>query len=242
MPDIFSSRSNETSNKDHPTVGKIHTNLSHRGRTGEGNRSPMIDIADGTDIHSLPGHSHSPLASYCFYPDNIGFANADANEKILLLLRRHPITNFPWVCMAFLLVVAPSVFSLLPLFASISPGYQITFTLIWYMVTMAYVLEKFLHWFFNVDIVTDERIIDISFYNLMYREITEAGADEIQEVTVRPAGGVMSFFEFGDVVIQTAAETPRVIFTNVPQPEKVAKVLRELQIQEETEKLEGRIR
>ena len=49
-------------------------------------------------------------------------------------------------------------------------------------------------------------------------------------------------FNYGDVLIQTAAEIPEVEFEAVPMPDLVAKVLRELRIEEEVEKLEGRVR
>jgi len=44
------------------------------------------------------------------------------------------------------------------------------------------------------------------------------------------------------VVIQTAAQVPKIEFEAVPNPDKVARVLRELRIEEEQEKLEGRVR
>jgi len=44
------------------------------------------------------------------------------------------------------------------------------------------------------------------------------------------------------VVIQTAAAIPLITFEAVPKPDKVAKTLRELRVEEEQEKIEGRVR
>lgn len=243
MPDIFTSKKTPNKNSSQPvnTLSDLDKDRS-RMLLDKEKKSQMINVPKGADVHSLPGHNHNPLASYCFYPDNVKFVNSDTEEKILILLRRHPITNLPWMVVTFIMIIAPSFSTLIPLFDNLNSEYQLILTLIWYLVTIAFSLEKFLDWFFNVNLITDERILDVNFFNLMYREITEAEAEEIQEVTVRPAGGIESFFNYGDVLIQTAAEIPRIDFEKVPEPEKVAKILRELQIQEEIERIEGRVR
>ena len=97
-------------------------------------------------------------------------------------------------------------------------------------------------WFFHVNIITDERIVEVDFANLVYREITDANIDQIQDVTVEVGGSLRTFLHFGNVVIQTAAEIPKIEFEAVPKPDTVARILRELRIEEEKEKLEGRVR
>ena len=121
-------------------------------------------------------------------------------------------------------------------------GIQLAGAICWYLITTAFILEEFLSWFFNVNIITDERIFDVDFLNLMYREISEANLDQIQDVSVSIGGALRTLFGFGNVEIQTAAEVPKIEFNSVPHPDKVAKILRELGIQEQVEKLEGRIR
>ena len=93
-----------------------------------------------------------------------------------------------------------------------------------------------------MNIISDERVIDVNFVNLVYREVTDANVDEIQEVTVEMGGAIWTFFNFGNVLVQTAADVPRIVFEAVPQPDRVAKILRELRLQEEQEKIEGRVR
>ena len=74
------------------------------------------------------------------------------------------------------------------------------------------------------------------------REITDANIDQIQDATVQITGASRTFFNFGDVIVQTAAAIPRVTFEAVPNPDHVARILRELRIEEEVEKIEGRVR
>jgi hypothetical protein len=61
-------------------------------------------------------------------------------------------------------------------------------------------------------------------------------------VTVKMGGVIRTMFNYGDVIIQTAAEIPQIEFHAVPHPDRVAAILRELRVEEEREKLEGRVR
>lgn len=192
--------------------------------------------------HHLKGHTHNPLAAYCYYPDNIKFVSQDPEEKIILFLRKHPITNVGWILVAILIALAPLVLSNFPLLTFLPERFQFVAILIWYLVVLAFVYEKFLSWFFNVFIITDERVIDVDFLNLIYREMTAANIDKIQDVTVQIGGVIRSLFNYGNVLIQTAAEVPLIEFNAVPRPDKVSRVLRDLMIQEEKEKIEGRVR
>lgn len=191
---------------------------------------------------ALPGYSKNPLSAYCYYPDHVNFVGADSEEKIVLLLRRHPITNLGWTIISLLMVTAPVVLLLFGFFEAIPFELLVVGVLFWYLITFAFTLEQFLSWFFNVYIITDERVFDVDFINLVYREITDAELDNIEDVTVRVGSVIRTVFDFGDVMIQTAGATPQVDFEAVPHPDRVAQVLRELRVEEDIEKLEGRVR
>lgn len=191
---------------------------------------------------ALPGHTHNPLAAYRFYPERVNFVNKDPEEKVILLLRRHPITNLRWIFISCLMLIAPSFLPVFSFFDLLPERFQLVLVLIWYLLTTAFIFEKFLGWYFNVNIVTDERIIEVDFFHLVYREMTDANIDQIQDVTVEIGSAIRTMFNYGNVIIQTAAQVPRIEFEAVPKPDRVAKVLRELRIEEEVEKLEGRVR
>jgi len=124
----------------------------------------------------------------------------------------------------------------------IPSGYRLIITLAWYLLTFAFSLEKFLSWFFNVNIITDERIVDIDFPSILYKDISETKIDQIQDVSIKVGGFIRSLFNFGDVLIQTAGAVPEIHFSAVPNPEQVSKILNELILEEEQEKLDGRVR
>jgi hypothetical protein len=231
MADVYISKKKKTVSiaKHSPKVAKAKKIVSKKAKSK-------------ASKHKRPGHSHNPFSSYIYYPDRVKFINRDPKEKVVLLLRKHPMTNLGWVLLTFAMIIAPAFITIFEFFELLPMGYQVIFVLIWYLITTAFAFEEFLSWFFHVNIITDERIIEVDFVNLFYREITDANIDQIQDVTVEVGGGVRTLLHFGDIVVQTAAQIPKIDFEDIPQPDKVAKILRELRIEEEIEKLEGRIR
>ena len=242
MPDIFTSPKNTSEDKtpSHNKNSKVNLDVEVGKHHEPNNSDSLLKIPPDGNVHNLPGHTHNPLTGYCLFPDHVGFSSADPEEKIILLLRRHPITNVTWIIASFIMIIVPSVFPLLPYFDQLPAGFQITITLTWYLITTAYVLENFLEWFFNINLITSERVIDVDFINLLYREVTEAELEKIQEPTFDIGGALQSFFNYGDVQIQTAAEISRIEFHNVPNPDKVVKLLRDLSVTQEIERMKKR--
>ncbi len=187
-------------------------------------------------------HTANPLAAYVSSPKDIRFENQESKEEIILLLRRHWVTNIPWILIVLLMIILPPFIRDFPFFAFLPNRYQLMVLIIWYLLIIAFAFERFLIWFFNVNIITDERIVDIDFHSLLYKEVSDCPIDRIQDVTYTMGGVSRAIFNFGDVLIQTAAEVTQFEFLAVPNPRQVSAVLYDLMIEEEKEKLEGRIR
>ena len=181
------------------------------------------------------------FSSFSICPREWKFETQEPSEKIVLLLRQHPVVNVPWILLTGLLLVLPSFFSLLP-FELLPVRFQVMTIVIWYLMVLAFVLERFLEWYFNVYIVTDERVVDIDFYGLIYRDITVTQISQIQDINLKQLGGVAAIFNYGDVFIQTAAENREFDFLRVPNPGKVVEILYMLMQEEEQEMLEGRVK
>lgn len=182
------------------------------------------------------------FSSFVAQPKNMRFENQQENEQVLLVLRQHPILNVTWVVVAILLGLAPLlVFPILPIDVVFPGIFGFFATVVWYLLVGAFIIESFLHWYFNIYILTDERIIDVDFFSLIYKEVSEAKIDKIEDVTATTAGFLGAIFDFGTISIQTAAEKRQFEFVAVPQPAKVTKFLNELMLEEEREKSEGRV-
>lgn len=188
-------------------------------------------------------HSTSPMAAFSTKPFGVGFDIQHDDEPVLLMLRQHPIVNVTWILLTILLIIAPIiVLPYIPFLEFLPARFQFVAILGWYTMTFGYALEKFLIWFFNIYLITDERVVDMDFYNLLFKKISEAKIENIEDITTSNNGLLQSIIDFGDIRIQTAAEIPEIQFERVPHPDQVAKFLSEMIMQEEQERIEGRVR
>jgi len=189
-----------------------------------------------------PLGKNSFLASFVTFPNQICFETQEDGETVVLFLRQHPVVNLGWLTLVLFLSVLPLFFTFFPPYATLPPRFQLIITLSWYLLLVGFSLAKLMSWFFNIFILTDERIIDVDFLNLFSRVISDAKIDHIQDINSEMSGVWQTFFNFGTVFIQTAGETPQFIFENIPQPDKVVEIINHLIDLEEQEKLEGRVK
>jgi hypothetical protein len=186
--------------------------------------------------------TRSPLKAFAAKPLKMGFDSQMDGEEIVLLLRRHPITQVRPILISLIAFFAPFLFFSSPMLDFLTPQLKVATVVGWYTLLISFSLEAFLVWFFNVFIITDERIIDVDFNSLIYKNVSSAKIDKIEDITIATGGVAASIIDYGTVYIQTAAESPELEFELVPHPNKVSKALNELMLEEEREKIEGRVR
>lgn len=155
------------------------------------------------------------------------FEGQQKGEQIIFLLRQHPITQILAILAVFAIAILPFVFlfidSLYLHFLTLLPLKTRFFLLFsWYLLVLGFAFERFLFWYFNVYILTNERIIDIDFFGVSSKRVSEARVSQVQDVSSDMSGPLRVFFHFGDVIIQTAAERPEFDFHAVPRCDLVA--------------------
>jgi len=182
------------------------------------------------------------LGSFCVLPGRVRFETQERKEKVVVLLRQHWLTQVSWLLTGLIMLWLPIGLIWIPVIELLPGNYQFISLVMWYLLVIAFCYEKFICWFFHVFIITDERIIDINFFNLLYKEVSEAKIDNIEDVTYRQGGMVRALFDYGDVAIQTAAEKQEFMIEDVPSPNRVVKILNELKLEEEHEKIMGKVR
>ena len=184
----------------------------------------------------------SLFTSFSSFPTKVCFETQEDEEQIVLFMRQHLIVNIPWMVVALFMATLPSIFSFFPPYSLLPTSFQFAGTLGWYLFVAGYTLAKFMGWFFNIYIVTDERIVDVDFKNIFFRKISTAKTKEIQDINIQSSGAFETFFGYGSVFIQTAAEVPEFEFVAIPYPDRVGKILNQLIDHEEQEKIEGRVK
>lgn len=181
---------------------------------------------------TLPQKVSSAFKAFTALPSDIRFETQEADEKIILLLRRHWVTNLHWLVLGVIFILAPTVIfpalSFLRVFNFIPGPFQMVALIGFYVFIFTYIFISYLSWYFNVYILTDRRVIDVDFYNLLYKEVSSCEINKIQDVTYQVNGAFKIFFDYGTVFIQTAGEEKNLEFEMVPKPALVVKKLTEL--------------
>ena len=162
------------------------------------------------------------------------FPNQDENEKIYLVFHQH------WSILAARLVVW-FVFALIPIglrllvSATMPDLYEPPFVYIYRLMEVVYVLFLLLGllmswamYYLNFHILTNERIVDINQKTPLHHTISELHLNKVQDVTAEVRGLLPTILNYGNVYIQTAAETERFVFNNVANPTMVSKQIMEL--------------
>ncbi len=207
---------------------------------GSGKNHP-VSLTSGMHVRLKP-EGEGFFSSFMVWPKKLSFQTQEEGERIVLMLRQHPVVNVGWMVVFSLMLLMPTLVEFVPGFEILPMRFQAMTIVLWYLLTLAYALENFLSWYFNVYIVTDERVVDIDFYSLIYSHVSVTKTANIQDVNFRRMGVFSAMFDYGNVYIQTAGESREFDFANVPHPSRVVEIIYQLLEEEEQEALEGRVR
>jgi hypothetical protein len=178
-------------------------------------------------LHQIfPEKKDSTISSVVVLPDKLEFETQNPNERVFILLRRHVITNLGWICTLFVFCIIPVVtFIILTVLEidvagelGLKQSYIFGVLVLWYMLVITNAFMKFLDWYFNIYVITNERILDFDFSPFAYHKISEAGLDSIVDATQENIGFFPMLFNYGDVYIQTAGEKREFDFNSVAKP------------------------
>jgi len=156
--------------------------------------------------------------------------NLTADEKIVHVLRRHPLTLAALV-VGYVVLLAMPVIGWWAL-KNYAPGILIhpywfplivlvssfVFLFIW-----LFLFQSFMDYHLDIWVVTTQRIMNIKQLGLFSRRVSELRLYRIQDVTATVTGVFHTLFDYGDVEIQTAGEQERFNVEDIPRPNDVTK-------------------
>jgi len=164
--------------------------------------------------------------SFMLNPD-IKFGTQLENEKIILLLRAHPLTQFSWFFNAFFMFVFLAIINFF--ISSVITLAEIIFIdLFGLSLILSYMWFNYLAWFYTVGIVTKRRIVDIDHHGLFYKKTTAAKLNRIEDITSKRIGSLSSIFKFGDINVQTAGNELNVQFLRIPYLQRSVSIINSL--------------
>ena len=156
-------------------------------------------------------------------------------EEILMVVHRHwfDILSQFFIILLMLLVVFGSLLFASPILNSMNGALSVSlFLFLENIMLIGIWLLFFIVWidyYFDVWIVTSERIVNIEQKGLFSRDVSELKLENVQDITVEVLGIIPTFLNYGDLYIQTAGELERFIFKHVPNPYAIKDLVMNLQ-------------
>ncbi len=174
----------------------------------------------------------SLFSSFYPFPKNISYLSIGRKEPVVLIVRHHWSGLITKGILALLALFFPFLISFsVPTWFEGAVGstfFLIGLFLFFMMVSATIVLDSFLKWFFQMNVITTNRIIDIDFVSITTHRVSETTFDQVQDVSHSPAGPLASFFDYGHLYVQTAGAKSEFEFNNIPRPRDIQDTILDL--------------
>ena len=174
----------------------------------------------------------STIASLAAFPKGVNFQGMEDAEEVVLLVRRHPASFLVKYLLILFFLLSPIFFFIILTAMSPEDASIVSIgaagSLIFIMVAISLAVDTFMKWFYSVNIITNQRIVDVDFHNILFHSFSETQLEQIQDVTHTVNGVMGSVFDYGSVFIQTAGTKPEFDFQDIPRPRDVQDVILDL--------------
>lgn len=160
---------------------------------------------------------------------------AHPGEKLEFSVRRHPIVFLKPILLLLVLAALPYV-AFEVIFGGVMPalphpllavalrlGLSVYALSIWILF-----FTQFTDYYLDINIVTNDRIIDINQKGLFGRSVAELDLTRIQDVHSEVKGIIPTLLGYGLVEVQTAAAEENFRFEQVPDPHRIRQRILEL--------------
>jgi len=177
----------------------------------------------------------STFSSFCQNPKGVSFQTQKQHEGIILFLRSHFITNTSWIALSLVLILLPIIilifipnFGIDFLSSPSASRFTTVYALFYCLIVSSYIFISFLHWFYNVFMVTTERIVDIDYSDIVVHNIAVTSLTHVQDVNYTQSGFIPTFFNYGDLFVQTAGTERNFEALSIPKPREATHIIGDL--------------
>lgn len=159
-----------------------------------------------------------------FTNSNNSFEGEEGDEKVVLLLRRHPFVILIKLLFFAVLIMVPTMIG--AFFSPYLHAHELLSAFfflasIWYLLIWSAAFYTLTMYTLDVWIVTNKRIIDSKQKGFFHRTVAELHLSRIQDISVNTNGFLHTLLKFGDLQVQTAGAEDKFNFLQIPNPEAV---------------------
>jgi len=165
------------------------------------------------------------------------FVNQQDDERVFIIARRHFVDFIGYAIIIFALLLVPILIVAIGyqgIGQAIATGGAIAYDIlilvsaVYFMLLMVVAMTSWVGYYYNLLIVTDERIIEVAQKGFFSREMYELAFEQIEDVSYHTKGFLNTFFEVGDIEIQTAGTARNFYVRRIPYPQIVFRIIHDL--------------
>lgn len=145
-------------------------------------------------------------------------------EEPVAIIHKHWVRLAPAILRALAAFIIPSFFIKYILSSKTATLVYLVFVVVLFL----YILYSWVVFYFDVFIITDQRVIDIQQTGIFRRSVSEAPMSRIQDVTYHVTGFFATLFNYGRVTVRTASNS-ELQMDDIADPEEIQEMIVELQ-------------
>lgn len=161
------------------------------------------------------------------------FPGKRADEQVIMIIRKHPIVYLRLLFIFLVITGLPMGAFLYFWFTQYSLSTESFIGIVGYigvcffgMFSLAVFLITWINEAFDIFILTNQRLMDITQVNLFKRTVTETQLRNIEDTMSRVSGILPTLLNYGDVDVQTASGDPTEFYMDhVHDPSGTARVI-----------------
>lgn len=155
------------------------------------------------------------------------------NEEIIKIERRHSfnflsetigllfIAILPFILIIFINLLPENLINLFKNYFN----YYIFFSFCLVFICWLIFMISWTNYYLDILIITNKRIIDIEQVSLFHRDEAEVRYENIEDIKIETIGFIQSILKFGNLHIQTAAESREIVIKNISNPQKIKEII-----------------
>ena len=159
------------------------------------------------------------------------FCIQNPDEKVLKVLRRGFVLELPWILLiSGIIYLIFELHRYLPLdkLNSELRNFLDFFRVISTVFILTYSLNRFFNWFYSVNIITNQRILDFEFSEIGVKSITECQIKHIQSVSIQNEGLLSFLFGLATLKILTSGDNPNIDFEFISKSNDIQDLISDL--------------
>ena len=162
------------------------------------------------------------------FPRNTSFLGKEDDESVVLILRKHWQFLLPTILECIFLLLLPFILSVIIPNLPNRGLFVFSLFLVSLLISLSLLIYRYVRWFYNVNIITDQRVIDMDFETLFSHKTTEARLEKVEDITFKQIGILSNLFDIGSIYIQTAGAKSEIESKGIHNPKQVQDILSDL--------------